>query len=183
MATGWRAASRSAGIRRVARPRSPHFCAAMRTEEDFNSRIGCDVARMMRRGFWWEASGSHAGPSESSARPRRLALHGAPSLNDSDQYGNDREQQQQVNEPTQGVVRNHADQPHQEEQNRDRPEASSFPLSWAARAMRRERGRAWRACLLPWLKGTFHAKIHDSASAWEFYGYEKTSNRGPFPFM
>src|SRR5512132_1703563 len=27
-------------------------------------------------------------------------------------------------------------------------------------------------------KGTFHAKIHDLASAWEFYGYEKTSDRG-----
>jgi len=71
-------------------------------------------------GFRWEAEPCGAKQVLGSAPP--AALNGAPSLYDADQDANDRKNKQQVNEPTQGVVRDHSDQPHQEKQNRDRPE-------------------------------------------------------------
>ena len=61
--------------------------------------------------------------------PAVIRLNGPPSLNDADENRDDGQQKQEMDEPTQGVVRDHPDQPHQEKQYGDRPEHLAPPRS------------------------------------------------------
>src|SRR5258706_5217249 len=92
------------------------------------------------------------GRASTNAAPPAM-LNGPPFLDDANQHADDGQQKQKMDEPTERVVGHHPNEPHQEKQNRDRPEHMEPPhfLSFQAPPHRRSMSQApaERACLTP----------------------------------